>query len=439
MVGCHTPDDSRLLPRILSRNGYHTASVGKIHLCPQGQEPILINSSQQSDGSIDYFGFQEIDLVNGHGDCCFGAQYTIQRDRMAPDATERLAHRQRYAHGTDDTYVYPLPAGIHSSNYIGDRAIDFLQRTGERPFFLHVSFPDPHQPFCVPEPYDRLYRPDEMEPPIPPLPYPQTVPPWYWEAHTGRGSPNVGNPANALVDRVTGTKPINYQNYTVADYQQMKAIYYGMITLLDHNIGRIFTELDDQGLSDDTIIVFVSDHGEYLGDYGLVGKGMPFDCVIRTPLIFAGPDVMQGKRINGMASTLDIAPTLLDMVGINESEGVQGISMQGTLAGTDSWTRHATLTENDDDFVPMKSRTLTTATWKLTRYAGQEFGELYDRQNDPHEVRNLWSDSAYSAVKSELTEILMEEILCSFDVSNGRSQLPQPHATKWFPRHDSLE
>ena len=353
MVGCRTPDDPRMLPRILGQNGYRTASIGKIHLAPQGQEAGLIETTRQPDGGYDYYGFQDIDLVNGHGERCFGPQYTRYRDRLSPDAATRIAHRQRYPHGTDDTYVYPLPAAAHSSHYIADRAVEFLRQTDDRPFFLHLSFPDPHQPFCVPEPYASLYRPADIPPPLPPLSEPDALPPWYREAHRGGGSPNVGEPASAVVDRVTGTRPVNYQQFALADYQQMKSIYYGMIALLDESVGRVLDALDKEGLTEKTVVVFLSDHGEYLGDYGLVGKGMFFDCVIRTPLIFARPEILQTERIDGIASTLDIAPTLLEMAGIDEPEGVQGTSLAGVLSGAKSWTRRAALTENDDDFVPM--------------------------------------------------------------------------------------
>jgi len=76
MVGCRTPDDPRMLPRILGQNGYRTASIGKIHLAPQGQEAGLIEATRQPGGGYDYYGFQEIDLINGHGERCFGPQYT---------------------------------------------------------------------------------------------------------------------------------------------------------------------------------------------------------------------------------------------------------------------------------------------------------------------------------------------------------------------------
>ena len=95
------------------------------------------------------------------------------------------------------------------------------------------------------------------------------------------------------------------------------------------------------------------------------------------------------------------------------------------------------LIENDDDFVPMKIRNLLSLDWKLTYFCGENSGELYDRRNDPDEMINLWSDPACSHVKSGLMGMLMEEVMCSFDVANGRVQQPSPPARKWISRHNS--
>ena len=154
---------------------------------------------------------------------------------------------------------------------------------------------------------------------------------------------------------------------------------YGMTTLMDDAIGRILDTLEQTGLAENTIVVFLSDHGEYMGDHGFLGKGFHYDCVIRTPLIFAGPDIKQ-QRISEVESVLDIAPTLLDMVGVGEPEGTQGISLKEALNGAEA-PRDAVMTENDDDFGPMYVRTLTTKDWKLTCYLNQPLGELYDRKN----------------------------------------------------------
>jgi arylsulfatase A-like enzyme len=433
MVGCRTPDDPRFVTHALAQAGYHTASIGKIHLRPQAEEPAAIAATRDADGIYNYYGFQEIELVNGHGDKCFGPSYTPWLEAQMTGAI-RAEQRQprRYAHGTQDTYAYDLPLAVHPTTYIGDRAVDFLKRTGDEPFFLHVSFPDPHQPFCVPEPYADMYRAEEMPPPLPPLDI-ATLPPWYGEAYTGKGSPCVLDPPGARVDRVTGTKPDNYQRYTVADFQQTKAIYYGMISLLDDAIGRILHTLHETGLDRNTVVLFMADHGEYLGDYGLTGKGLLFDCALRVPLLIAGPHIQGGRRMADIASTVDIAPTLLDLANVSEPEGVQGLSMGPQLIGNRTPVRQGAITENDDDFVPMRARALTTNDWKIVRYGGTPLGELYDRLADPDEQHNLWNNPVYKEIQANLTGYLLDELLCSFDSSNGRVQIPRPVSAKWVP------
>ena len=270
-----------------------------------------------------------------------------------------------------------------------------------------------------------MYRAEEMPPPLPPLD-PQTMPPWYGEAYTGKSSPCVFDPPGARVDRVTGTKPDNYQRYTVADFQQTKAIYYGMVSLLDDTIGRILHTLHETGLDRDTVIVFMADHGEYLGDYGLTGKGMLFHSALRVPLLVAGPGITGGQRIADVASTLDIAPTLLDLANVAEPDAMQGISMRAQLIDDVAPVRQVAITENDDDFVPMRARVLTTNEWKVVRYGGTPFGELYDRQTDPNEDHNLWNHPAYAEVQADLTQRLLDALLCSVDTLNGRVQMPRP-------------
>ena len=178
------------------------------------------------------------------------------------------------------------------------------------------------------------------------------------------------------------------------------------------------------------MVVFLSDHG-----FG--GKGFHYDSVIRTPLMVRGPGVRTGLRLDNSASTVDLAPTLLALAGVTPPDAMQGVSMAPALAGDGPLPRDAALTENDDDFVPMKMRTLTTADWKITWYCGEEEGELYDRRNDPGELVNRWSDPACRAVKDALLHRLLEHVVCALDASNGRTQIPAPPPTTFIPRMDT--
>ena len=324
-------------------------------------------------------------------------------------------------------YRFRLPAELHSSQYIADRTIAMLKdaRHDETPFFAHVSFPDPHHPFTVPEPWDATYDPASVPAPIP---HGGThMPSWYDSIYRGEGT---------HTNRITGTPPLDYSRIDDATWRAVRAWYYGMTTCLDHHVGRILDQLEESGLAESTIVCFVADHGEYLGDHGFVGKGMHFDSALRVPLLVRGPGIDAGRLIDPPASTLDIAPTLLDLAGIPEPEGVQGISFADAIRGTGAYTRSAALTENDDDRMPVRMRTLSTADWRLTAYAGGADGELYDRAADPEETHNRYDDAAFEPIRRELEAMLFEEVLCACDHANGSRQEPAPAATHWIPRHN---
>ncbi|MFW5856521.1 MAG: sulfatase, partial [Planctomycetota bacterium] len=175
------------------------------------------------------------------------------------------------------------------------------------------------------------------------------------------------------------------------------------------------------------------DHGDYLGDYGLFGKGLHYDCILRTPLLLRGPGVPEGRTEARIASLVDVAPTLLDLAGVAEPPALQGLSLRSGLDGASSWPRDAALTENDDDMAGLRLRTLTTADWTLTLYAGSDYGELYDRRADPEQRRNLWRDPAHATTKGRLLQRLADHMLCAVDGSNGRTQLPAPPVVKHAP------
>jgi arylsulfatase len=428
MVGCYTPDDTRFLPRILSENGYRTASIGKLHLVPQGAEPDVIASRLESEDGT-YYGFREIDLVNGHGDRCFGPQYSKWLNERVPDLAERLERKQPYPDGVN-TYTWELPEEVHSSHYIADRTIEFLEQADKQPFFLHVSFPDPHYPFTVPEPYASQYNPDDMPPPIHPINEEDDMPPLHTQVYRRQNTADI-HPDGRPVDRVIGTPPHVYSDYTVEDWQQVKAIYYGMVALLDDCIGRILNTIDQLDLMDNTIIVFLSDHGDYLGDHGFYGKGLPYDSVLRVPVIWAGSGIKTAGIIDSVESTLDIASTLLDMISISEPEAMQGKSLKTLLGGENQKRLSVVMTENDDDFAGVRMRTITTKRWRLTYYLNEPFGELIDRENDPNETHNLWNNPEYDSVKQDLFNQLMNEVLASIDMSNGRKQKPSAPIPKW--------
>jgi arylsulfatase A-like enzyme len=441
MVGCRTPDDPRFIGYVLQEEGYHTASIGKIHLWPQSEESIGINQSKfidrewvEADDEINYFGFREIDLVNGHGFGCFGNKYSPWLKEKVPDLVKRKKNARKLKHGTLNTYEWPLPPEVHSSNYIGDQATAFIRKRSEKknnPFFLHISFPDPHWPFTVPEPYCSMYKVPEMPLPSKPVIQCQDFPQPYIDRFNQDGTlRNTGQDGYLF-----GTTPNGYK-MTDEDWQTIKSIYYGMITQIDDNIGKIIKTLEDTGLDQSTIIIFVSDHGDHLGDHGYFNKGACFDNVQRTPLIISGPTIKKAQRIHSITAAIDIAPTIYDLLDIDEPIGLQSISMKPLLIGEKVQIRTATLTENDEDWMPRRERTITTSEWKMSVYTGEDYGLLFDRNNDPQETINLWNNPKFQTIKNNLMKMLWEEVMCTIDNNPPRTQFPLPPIRKWIPKHN---
>ncbi len=141
MVGCFTPDDPRFLPRVLSDKGYRTASIGKLHLVPQAAEPDIVAQRLASDEAT-YYGFQEVDLVNGHGSRCFGNRYSSWLRQAVPDLEARLADVTPYEKGVN-CWRWNLPEQTHSSHYIADCAVEILEFATEQPSFSTSRFPIP--------------------------------------------------------------------------------------------------------------------------------------------------------------------------------------------------------------------------------------------------------------------------------------------------------
>jgi arylsulfatase A-like enzyme len=199
---------------------------------------------------------------------------------------------------------------------------------------------------------------------------------------------------------------------TEREAREAIALTYGLITYIDDQIGRILAALDELGLAENTIVVFTSDHGEYLGDHQLFLKGpVHYRSLIRTAFIWADPQGQSGAhgtRSKALSGTLDIAPTILERAGAAPYHGLAGRSLLPAMNGRDHRPRDAWLIEEEGQRSYLgfdhrvRCRTLVTERYRLTVYDGVQWGELYDYQADPLELANRWSDTAYASVRSDL-------------------------------------
>ncbi len=407
----------------LAGNGYDTAFIGKAHFASKGcfepsGTPECKHSSADygEDWNGPYMGFDHVELmVHGHFDRI--------KEPLRPPLGQHF-ERWFFSRGTDDeawqlwseelqpptdtpqTWHSALPVQWHSSTWMTDRAIDWIaRRKGDEPFCAWVSLPDPHHPFDCPEPWSRLHHPDEVD-----LPAHRTRDldrrPW-WHKATLEGEPAMPDP-EAVAWRKHGSRVPPLSD---AQLRRMTANYFGMISLVDHSVGRILDALDAQGVADNTIVVFTTDHGDLLGDHGLYLKGPTmYEALLRIGLIVAGPGVPADRVVQDPVSTVDLAATFLDYGNTEcpahwQSESLRPLIEARAGASRDvaynEWRLHEARCG-----VPLELRTIRTKIHKCTFELDSGAGELYDLANDPMEMNNLYDDSGYRAVRNELEDMM---------------------------------
>ena len=420
------------IPQALADAGYRTHAVGKLHLrrfmgmtgAALAEHDPAQNPEMRAlwvDGTIDriptpYYGLQSVEYVGGHGGNIFG-DYLNWLKREHPAAVELLSPEQarQPPSGADQSYKMALPAELHYTPWVAERTMDFLDKAADtqEPFFLWSSFADPHHPYCPPAPYDSLYDPAKI-----PLPKRR-------EGELDELAPFFRQSVDEGI-QLAGRGAVPARQ-TDAQMREIIAHTYGMIALLDEHVGRILDKLAERGLRDNTIVIYLSDHGDMMGDHWLLNKGpFHFEGLLRVPFIWSWPGHFPSNvTTTALASLLDFAPTILDLCDVPIPEGAlpsqaeapqqrdpwPGRSLAPLLLGECKSIQDAIVVENDEDYLGLQLRTLITDRYKLTLYQGQTFGELFDLEEDPDELQNRWADPVYASIRTELSNRLLHELI----------------------------
>ena len=191
--------------------------------------------------------------------------------------------------------------------------------------------------------------------------------------------------------------------------QQNLAIYYGMISFVDDQVGRILTRLDELGLADNTLVVFTTDHGHFLGAHGLTAKGpFHYEDLTRIPFLVRYPGRLPaGTGTQSLTSLIDLAPTFLSAAGLTAPGSMQGVDQLDAWAGRRPARDHA-IVENRFQPTMVHIRTYVEDRYKLTVYRGETHAELFDLQEDPDELHNLAVDPAHERLRAEITRRFLD-------------------------------
>lgn len=402
---------------ILSSLGYHTCNVGKLHF--QHMAPTF-NRYRKFEKSLEaifdwlhgdiklpfptpYYGFEEVHLATGHGDL-MGGHYSEWLKEQGYDMDDYRSNPARVNNFYHET---KLPEELYSTTYIAEQTVEYLERTangenGSKPFFLHCSFPDPHQPVCPPGKYKDMYKPEDIN------------------------LPSNFNDGQKLLEHEflgkyikLGFEPVLPSLVSEERAKKFTAMTYGSITMIDDGVGKILNYLEESGLAENTMVIFTSDHGDYCGDHGLIIKGPAhYRSVINPPLLWKVPGLTKSSVTDSLVSTVDLTKTILTLLGVeakNHPEMCQGYDITSILKDPNNKVREQLLIEHDEELTQIsrkesfRLRTLVTEKHRLTIYDGYEKGDIFDYESDPDEINNLWGKN--EELKNTLIEKLMREII----------------------------
>jgi len=294
------------------------------------------------------------------------------RRRSADDNREDLPGRL-----PQESRVATWPVERNPEHTTANLAIEFLERHRAQRFFLGVSFAKPHFPFVIQQRFYDLYRGRVT----PPRATPQMI----------EELPTISKEERAKY---------NHAGATAEDVLRTKAVYYGMVTYVDEEFGRIVRRLEELGLREKTLIVYLADHGEMLGERGTWYKNSFYEPSAAVPFLWSYPRALpQGKVVTTPAMNLDVFPTLVDLCRLERPAGLEGSSLLPVMLGKDDGRQRIALSENYRG--PHAGRMIRTERWKYFFYTnGEEY--LYDLQADPEELANLVRRPEHRTLAAEL-------------------------------------
>ncbi|GMQ56536.1 sulfatase [Vallitalea sediminicola] len=353
-------EDEITLAHILRNENYKTGYIGKWHL--NGRE---------------YPGWMTADTSMGFDDC------------------EHMFNCGHYKNVVEQTHGKPIfnfdiGSGRYMTDWITDKSLDFIERNKDDKFLLMVSIPDPHTPYNVREPYDKMFDPKDVT--IPDTFNEEKLPDWAEDDEWGR---------EQLFSINIKDREEKFKHY--------KSQYLGEVKCIDDNVGRILEYLKVKNILDDTIVIFTTDHGDYMGEHGLLYKNNLYESVYRIPFLIRWPEkIIKETKVKEYITVVDFQQTILGLMDIPPSGREQGRNASELIKGNKiPWENKVYIHPNE---VPRAG--IITEEYELA-YVGRGFNKepnhqykehiLFDRINDKQQTNNLYGKKEYESIVSELT------------------------------------
>ena len=387
--GIPLPEDELTLAHVFAQGGYRTIQIGKLHFTP--------HKDRDHAAPHPRYGFHEFLLSDEPG--CYPDEYVrwvrARDERMVEKVRVPVPYYER--HDSFDHRVLDFAESWTHAAFVATETIRALGENRERSFFLHAGFYNPHPPLYVPRRYVEMYE--------------------------GKKLPERVARAGEMEDKPEYFRDAcgKYAHVDEETWRRHRMFFYAYVTAMDAQIGRILEGLDELALAERTAVVFVSDHGDFLGDHGLTGKWFQnYDSVIRVPLIARLPGRLEGGvRVRGMVESVDVLPTLCELCGLEIPQGVKGRGALAMLDGTEF--RDSILV----DFRSPGGPGVKTVRTSRAKYHKTSEGDevLFDLEKDPDEFVNVARDASARGLLEEMRDRMLVRILQAEDDLPPRTNL----------------
>ena len=402
------PGQPPLVTRMLADAGYECGLIGKLHLASAyGRiEPRI-------DDGYSYWQYSHAprdDWETGHD----YADWVRSRGAVLGELTRDPCG---------------VPAELHQTTWCAEKTIEFMTQDRQSPWLASVNIYDPHPPFNPPQAYREQFDPCAMPGPLfreSDLEQQRLLQAVDFQSE-GRDPAELDIHSPIVPQSPQAGDEADPNSVGGRDARTLQAAYYAMIKLIDDRLGDIMAGLEDSGQRNNTLVIFTSDHGEMLGDHGLIQKGCRFyEGLVRVPLILSmGDRSANGTKSGALVELLDLAPTLLELAGVDVPERMQGKSLLPILEGTVSSDVHKEFVRCEYyDALDQPDGTLASMyrdeRYKLVVYHGHEHGELYDLEEDPEEFENMWAEIEAQPLKLELMKRNFDASMQAMDRGSRR-------------------